>query len=196
MEIETTLFAERAGGPASKVVGLYQMLLRRNLEHFFPDALLDLDGDRSFIEVDALGAGERYRIEDEPGGIGVAIEWLRSRYLFMPGSPTPFLPAERRLIDVIVRFLDHRFLALFDPEAVHRAEMFQYAYRGLHRLRVPRPARAGPGPRGAGGAPGRGALDLREPPGLHRRPAAGDRRRPGPARLDRTPRGRPSTASA
>ena len=55
MEFETTLFAERAGGPASKVVGLYQMLLRRNLEHFFPDALLDLDGDRSFIEVDALG---------------------------------------------------------------------------------------------------------------------------------------------
>jgi DNA integrity scanning protein DisA with diadenylate cyclase activity len=128
MGIETTLFAERAGGPASKVVGLYQMLLRRNLEHFFPDALLDLDGDRSFIEVDAMGAGDRYRIEDEPGGIGVAIEWLRSRYLLMPGSPTPFLPTERRLIDVIVRFLDHRFLALFDPEAVHRAEMFQYAY--------------------------------------------------------------------
>jgi hypothetical protein len=128
MEIETTLFAERAGGPASKVVGLYQMFLRRNLEHFFPDALLDLDSDRTFIEVDALAAGDRYRIEEEPGGIGVAIEWLRSRYLFLPGSPTPFLPAERRLIDVIVRFLDHRFLALFDPEAVHRAEMFQYAY--------------------------------------------------------------------
>jgi DNA integrity scanning protein DisA with diadenylate cyclase activity len=128
MEIETTYFVDRAGGPASKVVGLYQMLLRRNLEHFFPDARLDLDGDRSFIEVDALGAGDRYRIEDEPGGLGVAIEWLRSRYLFLPGSPTPFLPAERRLIDVIVRFLDHRFLALFDPEAVHRAEMFQYAY--------------------------------------------------------------------
>ena len=128
METETALSTDRPPGPASKVVGLYQMLLRRNLEHFFPDAMLDLDSDRSFIHVDALAAGERFRIEAEPGGIGVAIEWLRSRYLFMPGSPTPFLPAELKLIDVIVRVLDHRFLALFDPEAVHRAEMFQYAF--------------------------------------------------------------------
>ena len=128
MEIESPIIADRAVGPASKVVGLYQLLLRRNLEHFFPDALLDLDSDRSFIHVDALAAGERYRIEEEPGGIGVAIEWLKSRYLFLPGSPTPFLPAERKLIEVIVRVIDHRFLALFDLEAVHRVEMFQYAF--------------------------------------------------------------------
>ena len=127
METEATPYADRPPGPASKVVGLYQMLLRRNLEHFFPDALLDLDGDRTVIQVDALGAGERFRIGEEPGGIGVVIEWLRSRFVFLPGSPTPFLPAELRLIEVIVRVLDHRFLALFDPEAVHRAEMFQYA---------------------------------------------------------------------
>src|SRR4051794_22081951 len=128
MKLETPALAERmASGPASKVVGLYQMFLRRNLEHFFPDATLDLAGDRSFIHVEGPGQGERFRIEDEPDGIGVAIEWLRSRYLLMPGSPTPFLPAERRLIDVIVRVLDHRLNALFDPEAVHRAEMFQYA---------------------------------------------------------------------
>ena len=128
MESESISYLDRAGGPASKVVGLYQMFLRRNLEHFFPDALLDLDGDRSVIEIGDPDIAQRYRIEEEPGGIGVAIEWLRSRYLFLPGSPAPFLPAERKLIDVIVRFLDHRFLALFDPEAVHRSEMFQYAY--------------------------------------------------------------------
>jgi DNA integrity scanning protein DisA with diadenylate cyclase activity len=128
METETPLFADRQSGPASKVVGLYLMLLRRNLEHFFPDALLDLGGDRSFINVDGLAEGHRYRVEEESDGIGVAIEWLRSRYLLLPGSPTPFLPAERKLIEVIVRILDHRFNALFDPEAVHRAEMFQYAF--------------------------------------------------------------------
>ena len=127
MESEISAPPERVAGPASKVVGLYQMFLRRNLEHFFPDALLDLTSDRSFIHVDVLGA-DRYRIEDDPDGFGVAIDWLRSRYIFSPGSPTPFLPAERRLIDVIVRVLDHRFLALFDPEAVQRAEMFQYAF--------------------------------------------------------------------
>jgi hypothetical protein len=128
METEPTILADRQSGPASKVVGLYQMLLRRNLEHFFPYAMLDLDSDRSFIHVDALAAGDRYRIEEEPGGIGVMIEWLRSRYVFLPGSPTPFLPAERKLIEIIVKVLDHRFLALFDPEAVHRAEMFQFAF--------------------------------------------------------------------
>jgi DNA integrity scanning protein DisA with diadenylate cyclase activity len=128
METETAPFADRQSGPASKVVGLYLMLLRRNLEHFFPDALLDLGGDRSFINVDGMTEGHRYRVEEEADGIGVAIEWLKSRYLLLPGSPTPFLPAERKLIEVIVRILDQRFHALFDPEAVHRAEMFQYAF--------------------------------------------------------------------
>ncbi len=127
MEPEAMITPERIAGPASKVVGLYQMFLRRNLEHFFPDAILDLTSDRSFIHVDALG-GDRYRIVDEPDGFGVVIVWLRSRYVFTPGSPAPFLPAERRLIDVIVRILDNRFLALFDTEAVHRAEMFQFAF--------------------------------------------------------------------
>ena len=132
MDLGTPTLTDRiAGGPASKVVGLYQMFLRRSLEHFFPDAPLDLSGDRSFIHVEGLEQGERYRIEDDPDGIGVAIEWLRSRFLLMPGSPTPFLPAERRLIDVIVRVLDHRLNALFDPKAVHRAEMFQYALEDL-----------------------------------------------------------------
>ncbi len=127
MEPEPTVYADRLAGAASKVVGLYQMILRRNLEHFLPDTRLDLVGDRSFIGVESLMREVRFRIEDDPDGIGVEIEWLRSRYQFLPGSPTPFLPAERRLIDVIVRVLDHRFLALFDPEAAQRAEMFQFA---------------------------------------------------------------------
>jgi len=75
MNLQSTSLADRtAGGPASKVVGLYQMLLRRNLEHFFPDATLDLAGDRSVIHVEGLSRRERYRIEDDPDGIGLAIE--------------------------------------------------------------------------------------------------------------------------
>ncbi len=121
------LVPERLSGPASKVVGLYQMFLRRNLEHFFPDSVLNLVGDRNFIQVDDLDMTERHRIDEDPDGVGIVIDWLRARFTFTPGSPTPFLPAERRLIDVIVGTLDHRFRALFDAEAVHRAEMFQYA---------------------------------------------------------------------
>ena len=69
------------------------MFLRRNLEHFFPDASLDLEGDRSFIEVDALAAGDRYRIDEEPGGIGVVIEWLRSAGLPLPAEQSDAVPA-------------------------------------------------------------------------------------------------------
>ena len=119
---------ERASGPASKVVGLYQMFLRRNLEHFFPDSVLNIMGDRNFINIDDLGRMDRYRIEDDPDGVGVVIDWLRSRFMLTPGSPTPFLPTERRLIDVIVRTIDQRFQNLFDVEANDRAEMFQYAF--------------------------------------------------------------------
>ena len=118
---------ERLPGPASKVVGLYQMFLRRSLEHFFPDAVLTFTGDRNFIHVDDLDDSIRYRVEDDPDGVGVVIDWLRSRFTFTPGSPTPFLPAERRLVDVVIRTLDDRFLALFDVEVAQRAELFQYA---------------------------------------------------------------------
>ena len=122
------LISERFSGPASKVIGLYQMFLRRNLEHFFPDATLNFMGDRNFIHVDDLADIERYRIDDDPDGVGVVIGYLRSRFTLTPGSPTPLLPAERHLLDVIVRTLDDRFVALFDAEVAHRAEMFQYAF--------------------------------------------------------------------
>ena len=127
MEAETAIVPERQVGPASRVVGLYQMFLRRSLEHFFPDALLDLASDRSFIHWDGAEK-ERYRLADDPDGLGVEIEWLRSNYLFQPGSPIPFLPSERRLIEVIIGVLDLRFRSLFDSEAATRAELFQFAF--------------------------------------------------------------------
>src|SRR3954466_8997032 len=99
MEFESTTFSDRtAGGPVSKVVGLYQMFLRRSLEHFFPDALLDVADDRSFIGWDGA-AGRNYALHEDPDGLGVVVEWFRTRYLFQPNSPAPFLPSERRLIE-------------------------------------------------------------------------------------------------
>ena len=71
--------------------------------------------------------------------------------------------------------LDHRFLAMFDPEAVHRAEMFQYALEDFivteyldppNALRVPAALEALRVAR---------FVDLRESPGLDRGPPAGDR---------------------
>ena len=76
------------------MVGLYQMFLRRSLEHFFPDAILDLASDRSFIQWEGIERA-RFRVADEADGLGVEIEWLRSIYIFQPGTPIPFLPSPR-----------------------------------------------------------------------------------------------------
>ncbi len=196
MEIETAMLPERASGPASKVVGLYQMLLRRNLEHFFPDATLDLDGDRSFIHVDALAAGRtvpdrgragRDRRDDRVAEVALPVP-ARQPDAVPAGRAPPDRrdrPGPRPPVPRPVR-----------PRGGPPGGDVPVRLRGLHRHRVPRPARGGPGPGGAGGPAGRGAVDLREPPGLHRRPAAGHRERPGPARLDQHRGSPPVTASA
>ena len=184
---------ERPAAPVSKVVGLYQMFLRRQ-----PGALLPRRGPRDRRATGASSswtAGVAGRItgsSDDPDGLG------RGDRVVPDPLPVPAraarprsCPSERRLIEVIVRVLDLRFRALFDPEAVAAGRDVPVRPRRLHRHRVPRHRPTRPGPRGAGGAAGRGALDLREPPGLDRRPAAGDGRRPGAARPDEPAGGAP-----
>jgi hypothetical protein len=126
MLTEPVLMMDRQAGPISRVVGLYQTFLRRILEHFFPDAVLDIESDRSFIDWDGLSRVEHFQISDDPDGVGLQIDWFRTRYVFQHASPTPFLPAERRLIEIIIRSLDLRFRGLFDPDVSHRLERFQY----------------------------------------------------------------------
>jgi hypothetical protein len=118
-------------GAMSRVVGLYQTLLHRSLEQFFPDGILEPAGDRSFINFEPPDSRSSFRFADDPEGLGVEIEWFRTRYLFLPGTPVPFLPSERRLIESTVRVLDRRYRALFDTEASHREEMFQYAVEDI-----------------------------------------------------------------
>src|SRR6266436_5514761 len=105
MSMERAIFGERQEGPISKLVGLYQMFLRRSLEHFFPDGVLDAVSDRSYINWDRASPHEEFAYYDDPEGIGVVIEWFRTRYMFQPGSPSPFLPAERKLIKTTLRTL-------------------------------------------------------------------------------------------
>lgn len=128
---EGPIVKERQPGPVSKVVGLYQNFLRRSLEHFFPDGVLDAAGDRSFIDWDGSPLDEHYRIDDDPEGLGVVIDWFRTRYSFTPGSPTPFLPSERRLIATALKALDLRFRSLFDHEVSHRIDRFHYVLEDL-----------------------------------------------------------------
>ncbi len=122
---------ERPTGPISRVVGVYQMVLRRLLEHFFPDALLDVAGDRSIIDWDGSEDETYYRLRDDPDGMGVEIEWLGTRLAFQPGNPSPLLATERRMVEVIVEAIDLRFRGLFNQELKNRFERFQYQTEDL-----------------------------------------------------------------
>jgi hypothetical protein len=124
---DQTVLAHERLTTFSKVIGLYQVLLRRHVEHFFPDAVLDTGGDRSVIHAEGMAHRPNYRLVDDPSGVGVEIEWFQTRYLLQPGSPTPFLPAEKRLVETILRLLDARFRTMFDPKAGPRIETFYFA---------------------------------------------------------------------
>ncbi len=116
-------------GTMSRVLGLYQLLLKRNLEHFFPDATIEPAGDRSMIRLadDGGPARPNFTVEPDPAGLGVDLEWLGTRYSFNPGSPSPFLASERRLIAATLAVMDRRFRALYDRAAVQHTAAFEYA---------------------------------------------------------------------
>ncbi len=78
---------DRPSGPISRIVGVYQMVLRRTLEHFFPDAMLDVAGDRSIIDWDGSADETYYRLIDDPDGLSVDIEWLGTRSGVPAGQP-------------------------------------------------------------------------------------------------------------
>jgi DNA integrity scanning protein DisA with diadenylate cyclase activity len=135
---------ERSSGPISRVVGLYQSLLRKTLEHFFPTAVLMVESDRSVIDWDGSPDESYYGFVDDPDGIGMEIEWLGTRLSFRPESPVPLYPLERRMVESIVRALDLRFRGLFDQELADRLERFQYVTEDLiiaDFLRPPHPYR-------------------------------------------------------
>lgn len=122
---------DRQPAPVSKVVGLYQSVMRRTLEHFFPDSLLEIQGDRSIIDWDVVMGESPYLLLDDPDRLGLDVEWRGTRLTFRPGSPVPLFPAERRMIGVIVSILDQRFRSLFDQDLADRFERFNYLIEDL-----------------------------------------------------------------
>ncbi len=126
----------------SKLVGLYQLMLRRQLEHFFPEAILEA------VDHSAIAGGETqrsgYEVTEDPSGLGLELSWFGTRFSFLPGRPAPFLPAEKRLIEVIVRVLDRRFLSLYEQTVDQRLDLFNYAledYIVMEYLSPPWPSR-------------------------------------------------------
>jgi hypothetical protein len=131
VEVDVTASGDRPGGPISRIVGVYQIVLRRALEHFFPGAQLEVVGDRSLI--DWVGSPEEpyYRLRDDSSGMGVEIDWLGTRLLFQSGSPMPLLPSERRMVEVIVEAIDLRLRGLINQDLSHRIDRFSYQTEDL-----------------------------------------------------------------
>jgi hypothetical protein len=118
--------------PLSKIIGWYQMLLRRVLAHFFPEARLEQLSDRSVIRLNPHRAGANFRVGDDPDGLGLEIEWFQTPYSLQPGVPVPFTPAERRLIETLGQVIDDRFHLLYDQDAeLPPHEMLPYAFEDL-----------------------------------------------------------------
>ena len=123
--------SESPSGPISRMVGVYQMVLERTLEHFFPDASLDVAGDRSIIDWDGSSDETYYRLHDDPTA------WASRSSGWEPGSrssratPRRCLSTERRMVEVIVEAIDLRFRGLFNQELSHRFDRFQYQTEDL-----------------------------------------------------------------
>jgi DisA bacterial checkpoint controller nucleotide-binding len=131
VEVDVAASGDRLSEPISRIVGVYQIVLRRTLEHFFPGAQLEVTGDRSLI--DWVGSPDEpyYRLHDDSSGLGVEIDWLGTRLAFQSGSPMPLLPSERRLVEVIVEAIDLRLRGLINQDLSHRIDRFSYQTEDL-----------------------------------------------------------------
>ena len=130
-EESLSTWIERPGEPISRIVGVYQIVLRRTLEHFFPSAQLEILGDRSIIDWDGSSDETYYQLREDADGMGIEIDWLGSRLAFQSGNPMPLLPTERRLVEVIVEAIDLRLRGLLNQELSHRLDRFSYQTEDL-----------------------------------------------------------------
>ncbi len=127
---EVDVFQARGQTP-SRILGLYQTFFRRYVEHFFPDAVLEAAGDRSILSPEPNTRKTYYRVIEDPAGVGVEIDWFGTRYSLQPSSPAPFLPAERKLIDLILNLLDMRYRSMFELETSQLTDMFHFAIEDM-----------------------------------------------------------------
>lgn len=114
----------------SRLIGLYQVLMRRNVAHFFPEAELNPAGDRSTIRLTGRRSAN-FQMDDDAEGMGLEIEWLKSHYHLSPGVPVPFAVSERRLVEIGLDVLDRRFRSLSDPDAASLEDVLQYAVEDM-----------------------------------------------------------------
>ena len=173
LELRSSMRSERPSGPISRIVGVYHMVLKRTLEHFFPDASPRRRRRSKHHRLGRLGRRDLLPAPRRSDGLGVEIEWLGTRLMFQPGNPSPLLATERRMVEVIVEAIDLRFRGLFNQELSHRFDRFQYQTEDLivadyldsvSPYRIPAPSS-----KPFGSPP----LDLREPEGLDRRALLG-----------------------
>jgi DNA integrity scanning protein DisA with diadenylate cyclase activity len=131
-------------GQLVKVIGLYQMLLRRGLAHFLPEGELQTLSDRSVLRLPSRRNGGYFSIADDDSGLGLELDWFGTPYRFAPTSPVPFSQSQRRLVQVLCEVLDHRFRSMYEPDSSHIEDLIAHEIEDLTVARfldVPWPER-------------------------------------------------------
>jgi hypothetical protein len=103
-------------------MAVFEAMLTRCLEHFFPDAVLELEGDSAPVAGQAGGRASFHLAEPGPGR-GVVIHCFRSRFRLIPEAPASLADEDRRLLATILRVMDLRFRAMFDLTMANRLEL-------------------------------------------------------------------------
>ena len=106
----------------AQAVAVFQAMLARCLEHFFPDAALEAEDDSAPVAWQAGGRAS-FRLGEPGAGPGVVLQCFRSRYRLIPEGPASLADEDRRLLATILRVMDLRFRAMFDLTMANRLEI-------------------------------------------------------------------------
>jgi CheY-like chemotaxis protein len=105
----------------AQAVAVFQSMLARCLEHFFPETALEVQGESATVAWQAGGSAS-FRLGEPGAGPGVVLQCFRSRYRLIPEGPASLADEDRRLLMTILRVMDLRFRAMFDLTMADRLE--------------------------------------------------------------------------
>lgn len=137
--IQNQLALKRSNAQAMAV---FETMLIRCLEHFFPDTTLNAEADTITVTWQATSRAS-FRLGDPSQGGGLVLQCFRSRYRLVPVGPAPLGAEERLLLATILRVADLRFRAMFDLTMSNRLELADHMPEDLVVAEHLRPADPG-----------------------------------------------------
>lgn len=127
MESDWGITEEGISGDVSAVIQVYQLLMLRTIEHFFPGSEMEQTGEEPLPSEERLPYRRNYAIKEEGDEFDVTITWFNATYRLKPGVPRAFLQGERKLVETVLRVLDLRFRTMYGVAMPERARNLPYA---------------------------------------------------------------------